>query len=254
MTERILSFYESLADHYHLIFEDWESAIKRQADIFGPLLASEISGHPLKILDCACGIGTQSIGFARMGHQVVASDLSPEAIKRARKEALLRSLNISYRVSDMTSLLAVTESDFDVVAALDNALPHLQADQLKKATQAISSKLKKNGLFIASLRDYDRLILEKPTIQEPAFYETSGHRRIVHQVWDWTGNAGYLVHLYITIQSEAGWKTHHFISEYRCLLREELSKLLSDNGFENIRWLMPSESGFYQPLILARLA
>jgi hypothetical protein len=39
MTERILSFYEPLADYYHLIFDDWNAAIERQAKILNPLLA-----------------------------------------------------------------------------------------------------------------------------------------------------------------------------------------------------------------------
>lgn len=69
MTEKVLSFYEELADHYHLIFENWDSSMEQQAKILGPLLASQTSVHPLKILDCACGIGTQAIGFATMGHE-----------------------------------------------------------------------------------------------------------------------------------------------------------------------------------------
>jgi hypothetical protein len=70
MTERILNFYEPLADHYHLIFDDWNKAIERQAKILDPLLAAQMHGRPLKILDCACGIGTQALGLAGFGHQV----------------------------------------------------------------------------------------------------------------------------------------------------------------------------------------
>lgn len=253
MAEKILEFYEALADHYHLIFDDWDSAIERQARILRPLLASQTSVSPLKILDCACGIGTQAIGLAAMGHRVVASDLSRAAVKRAEEEALRRSLKISFYVSDMTSLLEVAESEFDVVVAMDNALPHLNAAQLEQAARAIASKLKPKGLFLASIRDYDKLILQRPTMQGPAFYGTDGNRRIVHQVWDWIDDAKYAVHLYITTRSGEGWETHHFGSEYRCLLREELSGVLKDAGFEAVHWLMPSESGFYQPVVLARL-
>jgi glycine/sarcosine N-methyltransferase len=254
MTEKVLSFYEELADHYHLIFENWDSSIKRQATILGPLLASQTSIYPLKILDCACGIGTQAIGFATMGHYVVASDLSQAEITRAEHETQCRALNISFYVSDMTSLREIAESEFDVAVAMDNALPHLDAAQLEQAVRAIASKLKPKGLFIASIRNYDKLILQKPTIQEPAFYGAHENRRIVHQVWDWIDEASYVVHLYITSKSGQGWKTHHFVSEYRCLLREELSDVLRGAGFEVIHWLMPSESGFYQPLVLARLS
>lgn len=254
MAEKILEFYEALADHYHLIFDDWDSAIECQANILGPLLTSSTSVYPLKILDCACGIGTQAIGFAAMGHHVVASDLSRAAIKRAQQEALCRSLNISFYVSDMTSLLEVVDSEFDVVVAIDNALPHLNIAQLGQAASAIASKLKPKGLFLASIRDYDKLVIQRPTIQEPAFYGTDGTRRIVHQIWDWIDDARYAVHLYITTKSGEGWETHHFVSEYRCLLREELSDVLRNAGFEAVHWLMPSESGFYQPVVLARLS
>lgn len=257
MAEKILKFYEALADHYHLIFDDWGSAIERQARILGPLLTSQVSvsrpRHPLKVLDCACGIGTQAIGFAGMGHHVVASDLSPTEVKRAQYEAQCRSLSISFYVSDMTSLMEVPESEFDVVAALDNALPHLTAAQLGQAARAIAAKLKPQGLFIASIRDYDKLVLQKPAIQEPAFYGTHENRRIVHQVWDWIDDKRYVVHLYITTRQGQEWKTHHFVSEYRCVLRDELSDVLRNAGFREIDWLMPSESGFYQPLVLARL-
>lgn len=257
MAGNVLSFYEELADSYHLIFEDWESAIARQAKILGNLLALENAGNPLKILDCSCGIGTQAIGLAGMGHQVVASDLSGAAVRRAQREARQRGLTISFCVSDMTSLKEIAESGFDVVIAMDNALPHLSTGQVVQAAAAIRRKLKPNGLFMASIRDYDALIVERPTIQKPAFFGAPGNRCIVHQVWDWTQNtgkdAGYVLHLYITVESERGWKAHHFVSEYRCLLRDELSAALNEAGFEDVRWIMPPESGFYIPIVLARL-
>jgi len=255
MARNVSDFYDELAGSYHLIFEDWDSAIKRQARTLNSLLTSQHGGSPLMILDCACGIGTQVIGLALMGHQVVASDLSAAAVHRARMEARQRDLTIQFFVSDMTSLQEIAETSFDVVIAMDNALPHLSAIQLRQAITSIASKLKPNGVFLASIRDYDTLIREKPTIQKPAFYGAPGHRRIVHQVWDWAegaDDARYGMHLYITAQSDEGWDTSHFVSAYRCLLRHELSSVLSSAGFKDIQWLTPAESGYYQPIVLAR--
>lgn len=256
MPESVLGFYEELADYYHLIFDDWDCAIERQARILGNLLASQGVKGPLKILDCACGIGTQAIGLARLGHKVVASDLSKAAVHRADREALQRGLTIQFCVSDMTSLHEIGESGFDLAIAMDNALPHLSAGQLRQAAAAFRRKLKPDGLFMASIRDWDALIVERPTIQKPVFYGAQGSRRIVHQVWDWAASTRedgrYTLHVYITIESERGWKAHHFVSEYRCLLRGELSAALSDAGFADVRWIMPRESGSYQPIVLAR--
>jgi len=256
MNAQVNGFYEALADYYHLIFEDWDSSIKRQAGVLKSLLISETTDKPLRILDCACGIGTQAIGLAMLGHRVVASDLCAAAVLRAQTEARRRELSISFFVSDMTSLCEVTESGFDVVVALDNALPHLSTDQLKRAAKAIASKLRPGGLFLANMRDYDSLILEKPPAQAPAFYGAPGNRRIVHQIWDWDAYAGegsgYVLHVYIAVESERGWQNHHFVSTYRCLLRQELTETLKSAGFEDVRWLMPRETGFYLPTVWAR--
>src|SRR5580658_8096801 len=100
MLERILSCYEPLADHYHLIFDDWGQAIERQARILNPLLAAQ--GFPLKILDCACGIGTQALGLASLGHRVVASDLSRAAVSRATREAERRGLTFRWEFQVIT--------------------------------------------------------------------------------------------------------------------------------------------------------
>jgi 2-polyprenyl-3-methyl-5-hydroxy-6-metoxy-1,4-benzoquinol methylase len=245
-------FYDELAPYYHLMFEDWDRSIERQAAPLNTLLEAHLGPGSLRILDCACGIGTQAIGFARHGHRVVGSDISSSAVDRARREAQRRQVDISFHVSDMTSLAEIQERDFDVVSALDNALPHLDAAQVEIAVRAMGAKLRPGGLFLASTRDYDALIIERPTVQGPAFYGEHEERRIVHQVWDWIDRERYTLHMYITLRAKARWDSHHFVSEYRCLLRAELSHSLEGAAFEEIRWLTPAESGFYQPIVIAR--
>jgi glycine/sarcosine N-methyltransferase len=253
MSPTSMEFYEDLAEHYHLIFEDWNRSIERQARVLNPLIAKHTGRSSLKLLDCACGIGTQAIGFAQAGHHVVASDLSRAAVDRAQREAKQRGLDISFFVSDMTSLEEIQRSDFNVVAALDNALPHLTPSQLRSAVQAMSSKLEPEGIFIASIRDYDNLMVQRPPIQGLAFYANGGERRIVHQIWDWIDDQRHTIHLYITRQFGGDWEVHHFVTEYRCLLRSELESSLKSAGFEQVQWLMPEDTGFYQPIVLARM-
>ena len=252
MADKVLSFYDSLADYYHLIFEDWDRSIQRQASVLGTVIAQVLPGKHLKILDCACGIGTQSLGLAGLGHNLLGCDISPAEVTRASNEAKLRGLPIEFRVSDMTNLKEVSESGFDVVSTFDNSLPHLASDKLFLAVRAMAQRLRPGGLFIASIRDYDIILSKRPTMQEPAFFGEAGSRRIIHQVWDWTETARYTMHLYITIEANHDWQIHHFVSEYRCVKRQELSDALLFAGLQDPVWLMPTESGFYQPLVLAR--
>lgn len=235
-----------------MIYEDWDRAIDRQAKILGHLLKTQLPGQPLKILDCACGIGTQAIGFAKSGHVVTGSDLSKASIEHASREAQSRGLEVSFFVSDMTSMSEIPEGNFDVVAAMDNALPHLSGEQVRRAIRVIASRLAPNGRLIASIRDYDELLNQRPTVQQPVFYGVPGQRRIVHQVWDWVDAKRYVVHLYITEESNHAWTAHHFVSEYRCILRSELSNELESAGYKDVQWLMPAESGYYQPIVQAR--
>ena len=159
------AFYDDLADWYHLIFQDWTRSIQWQASLLGPLIEGEVPTGHLRILDCACGTGTQTLGLAGRGHALVGTDLSASAIARARREAQQRGLSIQFQIADMRALSGVPESGFDVVLAADNALPHLLTEQdLSRAAQQIRDKLRGGGLFVASIRDYDQIIVNHPAV------------------------------------------------------------------------------------------
>lgn len=251
------AFYDDLAEHYHLIFQDWQTSIDWQAGILGPLLEREcgpsgIQSGTLRILDCCCGIGTQALGLAKRGHQVTGSDVSSAAIARARREAAQRGLAIDFHVDDMRRLETVPGPPFDAVLAADNSLPHLLDDNdVRQAAAGVLSRLVPGGIFVATIRDYDQLVTERPTMQPPVFHSDPSGRRFYHQVWDWTSERTYTMHLYLTWEGVGGWQSRHYASTYRALLRAELESALTDVGFHRVRWLMPAESGYYQPLVIA---
>jgi glycine/sarcosine N-methyltransferase len=252
MPEIVRDFYDELAGNFHLMFEDWEASIERQAAALGPILERECGpAKSVRILDCACGIGTQTLGLARRGFRVTGADLSAGAIERARLEVLTRGLNCDLYVADMRDLSHVPETGFDAVICMDNALPHLFCEEdIAQAAAAVRAKLRTGGKFVASIRDYDRLIGERPVVQGPGFFSDAGRRRIVFQLWDWKDERRYQFHQYITRDSTEGWRTDHGVSEYRAVLRDELAGILERAGFVNVRWLLPAESGFYQPIVL----
>jgi methylase of polypeptide subunit release factors len=88
----VARFYDDLSASYHLLFEDWDQTIAWQAEILDDLLTRLCGPGPKIILDAACGIGTQALGFATKGHKVDGSDLSPAAITRAKREAVRKEL------------------------------------------------------------------------------------------------------------------------------------------------------------------
>src|SRR4051794_11934033 len=94
-------FYDRLAPLYHLIFPDWDASIERLADQLAGIIRDRWGAGAESVLDVSCGIGTQSVGEARRGFKVTASDLSAGAVERARAEAERRGVGIDFSVCDM---------------------------------------------------------------------------------------------------------------------------------------------------------
>ena len=105
--------------------------------------------------------------------------------------------------------------------------------------------------MVATIRDYDTLLHDKPRATQPNVFNSG--KRITFQVWDWAdGSDIYMVNQFIVQDINGKWETKHFTTYYRALQRQELSAVLISSGFVDVRWHMPEESGFYQPIVTAR--
>jgi SAM-dependent methyltransferase len=276
MDDSVRQFYDELAGEYDLMFADWRQEVYRQSEVLDHFIRLHLGDEGRSVLDCACGIGTQAIALATRGYSVHATDFSPSAVDRAKKESASFGVSLTFGVADWLALDEAVKNIFDVVICLDNALSHLQDDaDLYKAACQMRTRLRPEGMLLASIRDYDSLLMEKPAGDGPiiqglpgvdrqadadkpratmprVFDDTNG-RRIAFQVWDWaTDGRSYAINQFFVRESETGWRTTHYVSRFRALLRNELSDVLRAAGFSDICWHMPADSGFYQPLVTAR--
>lgn len=258
------SFYDALAPVYHLIYGDWETARRNQARVLAELLTEEGVPPGAELLDCAAGIGTQALSLAAAGYRVSATDVSAGSLRRLARQARAERLHLPVRACDIRELPALVHNPREAVLALDNALPHfLTEQQLMLALRAIAACLRPGGLLVASMRDYD-LVLdgELPLGEGPFIHQAVPPRRILYQVWDWQDGRIYDAHLYITWRADeapppaeepgAGWQVHHGVTRYRAFRRAEVARLARAAGFAGCTWRMPQETGFYQPVLLAR--
>lgn len=256
MNHSLTTFYDNLADMYRYIFADWNVSVRRQGELIdGMLEAHGFIPTNHRLYDCTCGIGTQVFGLAERGWKIHGTDLSIQAIAKARDYS--SEFDMKYKPTfAVADLLKQSDNptQYDVVVSLDNAIPHFMTDQdLLIALTTMKRHLKDKGLLMISIRDYDALVENPPKTTIPTVNDTDEGRRIIFQTWDWAEDlSSYRLNMYITQHVADRITTQCFPSEYRALHREQLSDALTQVGLHDIQWLMPDESGFYQPIVTAR--
>lgn len=248
----VQTFYDNMASQYDKLFQDWKETTREQAVILDNILAENDFDHTARILDCACGIGTQAIGLAAMGYCVTASDISEAELQQAKNRAWENSVTIHFERADFRALSDTFSEKFEAVIAMDNALPHMLArEDLEEAIKSIVGQTAPGGIIIASIRDYDALLKEKPAYSPPYIHKTTKGQRVSFQTWDWEGE-NYRLTQYI-IEDENTLQASRFVCGYRATRREELTRLLLDAGCGDVVWKFPEETGFYQPIVVARI-
>ena len=247
----IQTFYDNLATRYDKLFLDWQATTREQAELLHRLFESNGFDRTAKVLDCACGIGTQAIGLATLGYHVTASDISEGELAEAEKRASEHNVNICFHQADFRALSDVFTEKYDIIIAMDNALPHmLTSRDLGAAIKSIVNQIESNGIFVASIRDYDSLLSDKPPYSPPYIHKTEKGQRVSFQTWVWK-DENYRLTQYI-IEDEETLQVSKFECEYRAARRKEMTDLLLAHGCSKVDWKFPEETGFYQPIVVAR--
>ena len=256
MADSVTEFYDRLSPEYRdNMGWDWESVVRSEGATLHRILENELGRNgPCTLLDCTCGIGTQAIGLALLGHEVHASDLSPVSVERARREAAGFDVSMKFSVADFRNLGATISETFDVVISCDNAIAHCLDDaDLGAALSSIKTRLNTGGLLLLSLRDYDTLLPGKRRFNNEHIHDKPDGRRIAFQVWDWAGDErSYRNHQFLIKETDGNYELKHFETELRILRHHEILASVVNAGFAQVRWHTPEASGYYQPVVIGR--
>jgi|TARA_R110002072_G_scaffold76158_5_gene178938 SAM-dependent methyltransferase len=251
--------FDPLADHYHLLYDNWEDACQQQGKVISAVLSEELNlPEDAQLLDATCGIGTQVLGLAGRGHSIAMSDQSEVNLRRAQMEGARLGYALDGKVADLCRLTdSWQDRVFDAVLCLDNALPNLLSEAaLQDAVMQIGLSLKPGGWFVASMRDYDGLIDRREAATPLRVIDDAYGRRLLFQTWDWRKDEPlYHMTQYLIVPASDGARarTMTFSGWFRALRRREVNRALRRAGFENILWLGRKKTGFFQPLLIAQL-
>ena len=255
MAKPVTDFYDRLSPEYrHNMGWDWQAVMREEGATLSRFLEDRMGRPgPYTLIDCSCGIGTQAIGLALQGHQVHATDLSTVSIECARKEAEDLGVEMSFGVADYRELGETVSDTFDVVLTCDNSIAHcLKDEDLAAALASMKARLNPDGILLISLRDYDALVVDKPRFNNEHVQDKPDGRRVVFQLWDWADNGRqYHNTQFLIKKTDDGYELKHFETELRALLRHEMMAAVERAGYADVRWHVPEESGYYQPIVTA---
>jgi SAM-dependent methyltransferase len=242
-------FYDHLAPYYHLLYRDWESSVRQQGQALARLLREAGVEAGERVLDAACGIGTQTIGLIEQGYSLTASDISPGAITRLRAELLRRGLKAATYVDDLRTLRGSVPGSMAAVIACDNSLPHLLSDgEIHAALGSCFRSLRPGGVLVVSLRDYAAIERINPDVRPYGVQREGGKRILAVQVWEWEGDQ-YDLRLYLTSESADGVCTTQVLrSRYRAITLDRMRELLEEAGFVHVQ---RRDDVLFQPVLQA---
>lgn len=119
---------------------------KRRAEYIAQILREQGIEDGL-LLDLACGTGSLSVEFSKMGYEVIATDASPDMLMEARDKAFDEELNIMFLCQRMeeTDLYGTVRA---IVCALDsiNHLP--DTETLNKTFSVLKNFIDDGGIMV----------------------------------------------------------------------------------------------------------
>jgi len=238
--------YDRMASLYHLIFQDWDESIVRQAAQLASIIEDRWGPGARHILDVSCGIGTQAIGLANRGFLVTASDLSETAVSRARIEAQRRGATIAFSISDMRAVYTHHQRQFDAVISVDNCITHLlNDDDLLLALRQMYECTRSGGGCLITVKDYNRAA---GPFEPFGIREEDGKRYIIFQVWEFVDQVYELAMYFVVDDGTSGpLVTHVMRTKYNAIGRDHLRALMRRAGFTNVEWL---DGCFYHPVLI----
>ena len=195
--------------------------------------------RPLHILDTACGTGMHAIALAKAGHLVSAADLFPQMVEKSKQNASAEGVDVNFQVAGLGEMEnAFGREQFDLLLCMGNSLPHILSEQeLISSLEDFASVLRLGGMVLIQNRNFDAVMQERARWMEPQVYRSGEDEWIFQRFYDFLSN-GLIRFNIVTLyrREETEWQSTVASTMLRPQLSDDLIPLLSQAGFNNIRF------------------
>lgn len=235
-------FYDAIAEYYPLFYRDWRTQLEREGLSLRAIFRNK---GVERVLDAACGAGTQAIALAQLGFQVVAADPSAGMLAKARQIAEEYSVQdrIEFHQTDFLNLPSVVSAPFDAVVCKGNSLPHLLLDdEIETTLLSFYELLRPGGVLVIGMRDFAPFMEDRPRFIPGFIHEEDEdgddpRQFITFDLWEWHDGPPVIATLSLFIvkgRDATGYETIRRQVSFRPLSTDEVKVVLLEIGFEDI--------------------
>ena len=187
------------------------------------------------IHDCSIGAGGTTLPLAKLGYEISGSDLSESLLAKAKENFNSAGYDIELHTCDFRNLDQVLTKTYDCIISTGNSLPHVSNADVSGFIENIAPKINQNGFILIDMRNWDRILHEKPifTARDP-FVMTDKEHISLYQIWNWHDDQS-VDFTFVTSTDKSGKheKTSFtYVPTYYPLKYNDYKKMLNDYGFD----------------------
>lgn len=234
--------YDALAADYDR-FVNWQGRLSHEL----PFFASLFEGRGVqRVLDAACGTGHHALALAGQGYQVVGADLSTAMIERARANATVQGVDVSFVVAGLGGFAALGET-FDAAICLGNSLPHLlSARAVAEALADFAAVLRPGGPLVIQNRNFDRVWAQQERFMPLQSYRDDGGEWLFVRFYDYREET-VTFNMICLQRAVDGWTQDVESTELRPIFRDDLTVALAAGGFGDTTFYGSYDGSAFDP-------
>lgn len=228
--------YTKLSHHYDDWFSvQWPEPVHIQGQAIDKICKAHHLPASARVLDLTCGIGTQSIGMALLGHQVTALDISEGQLEKAKFEAdkIKPDLPIDWVLGDATVPEEYVSGSYDLIMSFGNSYPLLgTSEAIEASLQSCLTLLNPGGVLLISMRDHTDLCARRPYLMGSGKLNNGDRQGVWVETGDWLeGENRYISHI-MFIMTEPQHEEHYFpFPPLAALTKDEFLNMLEQAGY-----------------------
>lgn len=189
-----------------------------------------------RLLELACGTGKHALALERLGHDVVATDYSPDMLEVAKRRAASSGSSVEFLKQDMQGLDLGTQ--FDAVICLFDSIGYVATNEaLRQVLAGVYQHLRPGGLFLfefwhagAMLRSYDPLRVRRWPVADGEIL------RISETTLDLVKQLSSVTYTVYELRRDGTYSDFQETQVNRYFLVQEMAERLSTSGFESLKW------------------